>query len=53
LQTPETFINVMPQYRPARLAARYPTITRPLRQAEFEEAAAMARQEGLRRRVRD
>ena len=49
----ETFINMMPQYRPAGLAARYPTIARPLRQAEFEEAVAMARQEGLRRRARD
>jgi putative pyruvate formate lyase activating enzyme len=43
----ETFINMMPQYRPAGLAARYPMIARPLRQAEFEEAVAMARQEGL------
>ncbi|MBU4272707.1 MAG: radical SAM protein [Planctomycetes bacterium] len=51
--SPETFINIMPQYRPAGLAARYPAIARPLRQAEFEEAVAMARQKGLRRRARD
>jgi len=47
--SPETFINIMPQYRPAGLAACYPEIARPLRQAEYEEAVAKARQEGLRR----
>ena len=51
--SPETFINIMPQYRPAGLAARYSEITQPLGQAEFEEALAMARQEGLCRRARD
>ena len=34
--SPETFINIMPQYRPAGLAARDPAIARPLRQTQFE-----------------
>ena len=49
----DTFVNVMPQYQPAGLAAEYPTIDRPLRQAEFEEAVAIAREEGLQRLARD
>ena len=49
----ETFVNIMPQYRPAGLAARYPAIARPLRRAEFDKAIVIARQEGLRRLARD
>ena len=51
--SPETFLNLMPQYRPAGLAARYPEIDRPLNQVEFEEALTLARQEGLSRQARD
>ncbi len=49
----ETFVNIMPQYRPAGLAARYPSITRPLSRAEYEQALSLARAEGLRRLARD
>jgi putative pyruvate formate lyase activating enzyme len=45
--SPDTFVNVMPQYHPAGLAARYPSIDRPLRMAEFREALAIAREEGI------
>jgi putative pyruvate formate lyase activating enzyme len=51
--SPETFINIMPQFRPAGQATQHPAIYRPLRRAEFEEAMAIARQEGLRRLARE
>jgi putative pyruvate formate lyase activating enzyme len=47
--SPNTFINVMPQYRPEGLASRFPTIARPLRRSEFQQALAIAREEGLGR----
>jgi putative pyruvate formate lyase activating enzyme len=50
--SPETFVNLMPQYRPEGLAGRYPAIARPLTTSEFREAMAMAREEGLRRLAR-
>ena len=45
----ETFVNLMPQYHPAGYAARHPTINRPLSSAEYREAVAIARHEGLQR----
>ena len=33
--SPDTFVNVMPQYRPAGLASQYPAIAQPLRGASF------------------
>jgi putative pyruvate formate lyase activating enzyme len=51
--SPDTFVNVMPQYRPASFAQRHPSIDRPLRLNEFEEALAIAREEGIRRFDRD
>jgi putative pyruvate formate lyase activating enzyme len=50
--SPDTFINLMPQYRPEGLAGRFPTIARPLRGSEFQAAVAIAREEGLRRLAR-
>ena len=44
----DTFVNVMSQYRPEGLASRYPTIARPLAPREYREAAASAREAGLR-----
>jgi putative pyruvate formate lyase activating enzyme len=43
-----TFVNVMPQYRPEGLASRYPAIARPLALREFQQAAKIAEEEGLR-----
>jgi putative pyruvate formate lyase activating enzyme len=46
--SPNTFVNVMPQYRPEGLASRYPPIARPLAPREFRQAAKNAGEEGLR-----
>jgi putative pyruvate formate lyase activating enzyme len=45
--SPDTFVNVMPQYRPEGLANRCPTIARPLKGSEFQQALAIAREEVL------
>jgi putative pyruvate formate lyase activating enzyme len=50
--SPDTFVNVMPQYRPEGRASRFPTIARPLTSIEFQAAVAVAREEGLRRLAR-
>jgi putative pyruvate formate lyase activating enzyme len=47
--SPNTFVNIMPQYRPEGRASRYREIDRPLTPAEWREAVAAARQEGLSR----
>jgi putative pyruvate formate lyase activating enzyme len=46
--SPDTFVNVMSQYRPEGLAGRYPPIDRPLAPRESREALKIAQQEGLR-----
>jgi putative pyruvate formate lyase activating enzyme len=48
----DTFVNIMPQYRPEGLASRYPAIARPLRENEYREGMAIAKEVGLRRLVR-
>ena len=50
--SPDTFVNIMPQYRPEGLASRYPVIARPLPRAEFRDAVQIAGEEGLRRLAR-
>ncbi len=47
--SPETFVNLMPQYHPAGDAARFPAINRPLTSAEYGAAIAIAKEEGLLR----
>jgi putative pyruvate formate lyase activating enzyme len=47
--SPDTFVNVMPQYRPAGYAHRYESINRPIRREEYQAALAVAREGGLRR----
>ena len=47
--SPDTFVNVMPQYHPEGLASGYPAIARPLTRGEYQKAVAIAREEGLRR----
>ncbi|MBU2547793.1 MAG: radical SAM protein [Proteobacteria bacterium] len=47
--SPETYVNVMGQYRPCGRAREFPELARPLTSAELREAEAVAREEGLRR----
>jgi len=47
--SPDTYVNVMGQYRPAHLAGEYPELDRPLSKSEYREALKIARDEGLRR----
>lgn len=50
--SPGTFVNVMPQYLPEGLVSQHPTIARPLKGSEFQQALAIASDEGLRRLAR-
>ncbi|MFH1918830.1 MAG: radical SAM protein [Planctomycetota bacterium] len=45
----ETYVNVMPQYRPHGYAHRHEPINRPLSLDEFRRALAIAEEEGIRR----
>jgi putative pyruvate formate lyase activating enzyme len=45
--SPDTFVNIMPQYRPEGFAHRYESINRPLTGSEYSEAIAIAKEEGL------
>jgi putative pyruvate formate lyase activating enzyme len=45
--SPDTFVNIMPQYHPAGQAARYASINRPLVIGEYRQAVAIAKEEGL------
>jgi putative pyruvate formate lyase activating enzyme len=47
--SPDTFINIMPQYRPEGLASQYPAINQPLTLTDYRQAVAIAEEEGLRR----
>jgi len=47
--SPNTYLNVMDQYRPCGHAGRHPEIARPLGEHEFEGALASCRAEGLTR----
>jgi uncharacterized Fe-S radical SAM superfamily protein PflX len=46
--SPNTFVNVMPQYRPEGLASQYPAIAKSLKGSEFRAAVKVAHQEKLR-----
>jgi putative pyruvate formate lyase activating enzyme len=45
--SPDTYVNIMPQYRPRGHAHRHESINRPVTPDEFHEAVQMAREEGL------
>jgi putative pyruvate formate lyase activating enzyme len=45
----ETYLNIMPQYRPMYKASRYPEMNRAPRLNEFNEAVEMAKTLGLHR----
>lgn len=46
---PDTYVNLMAQYRPEHLASRDPELSRRLTAQEWREALNAAREEGLRR----
>lgn len=43
----DTFVNIMPQYRPEGKAIGHPQLGRPITWREYREAVAIAREEGL------
>ena len=47
--SPGTYVNVMDQYHPCFKASGYPPLNRRITDAEFAEAVAIAREEGIRR----
>jgi putative pyruvate formate lyase activating enzyme len=47
--SPDTYINIMAQYRPAYKADEYPPINRPLTHGEYANALRWAEELGLRR----
>ncbi|MFH7318982.1 radical SAM protein [Desulfurivibrio sp. D14AmB] len=47
--SPDTYVNIMEQYRPCGQAFKFPPIDRPLDQAEYAEALELARAAGLHR----
>ncbi len=51
--SPNTYVNLMDQYRPCGHACRSPEIARPPTPAEFEQALEACRAEGLTRLDRD
>ncbi len=47
--SPNTYVNIMDQYRPCGLAHKYPEINRRISVEEFENALQIAREEGINR----
>jgi putative pyruvate formate lyase activating enzyme len=47
--SPNTYLNVMAQYRPAYRANRFPELSRPIRRAEHQAAVQAALDAGLQR----
>jgi putative pyruvate formate lyase activating enzyme len=47
--SPDTYVNIMPQYRPCGRAAEIPQLARAVTQQEFERALFEAGQEGITR----
>jgi putative pyruvate formate lyase activating enzyme len=47
--SPDTYVNIMNQYRPCHKASRIPQLARPLMRQEFVEAVDLARKVGLHR----
>ncbi len=47
--SPNTYLNLMDQYRPAYRAARHPPLDRPLTPKEYDNAVFLARRAGLNR----
>jgi len=51
--SPNTYLNLMGQYRPCHRASEHPGLDRPITRAEFSEASAIARRYGLQRLDRE
>ena len=51
--SPETYVNIMAQYRPHYLAATVPEISRPVNAREFREAIDLAHRYGIHRLDRE
>ncbi len=47
--SPQTYLNLMDQYRPAYRAAEYPALSRPITVDEYRDAVRIARKSGLQR----
>lgn len=47
--SPNTYVNIMDQYRPCGNAYKYPPLDRGITQAEYEDALTAAREEGITR----
>ncbi|MBU4352869.1 MAG: radical SAM protein, partial [Nanoarchaeota archaeon] len=47
--SPNTYLNLMDQYRPAYKARLFPELNRPITSQEYETAVEMARRVGLQR----
>jgi putative pyruvate formate lyase activating enzyme len=47
--SPDTYVNIMDQYRPCGNALRYPPLDRSITRDEYEDAVRAAREEGIRR----
>ena len=47
--SPNTYLNLMDQYRPSFNAGKYPKLNRPLKNEEFQNAVKMAHDAGLQR----
>lgn len=47
--SPQVYLNLMDQYRPAYQAGRYPELDRPVTRSEYQQALELARSLGLKR----
>jgi putative pyruvate formate lyase activating enzyme len=47
--SPNTYVNIMDQYRPCGAARKYPALSRPITREEYKEALKAAREEGITR----
>jgi len=47
--SPNTYVNIMGQYRPEHMADRFPELNRPLNRSEYLAALSTAREAGLQR----
>jgi len=50
--SPDTYINIMAQYRPEYRAREHPPLDRPVTRREYEEAVRLAKEAGLHRFAR-
>ena len=51
--SPDTYVNIMAQYRPCYRASDFPSLSRPISAAEYQQAIHLAHRAGLHRLDRD